>query len=669
MKIVAFLPPFDRSCVVRSGKGLKNIKNMKTFKPLFGILTLTCGLAVCGYSQSFLTNGLVAYYPFEGNANDLSTNVNNGTRHNAVLTTNRFGETAHAFQFNGTDAYVSAPNRSYLSFPNGEFTISLWATVDGSAPNPMFLAGLDNGLGQQPKWFIALGWQPNQLPNPSPSSYLSFGMTAGDGHDYYVPLTRCRPALGSWHQYLFTKVGTAYTLYIDGVPSGTNYMVDSSTGFTVNEGVVGPSAIPSGITAPLTIGWAEGGGYFNGKLDDVRIYSRALSSNEVAQLYAFESEPSCVSPPSGLVGWWPGEGNANDIAGTNNGTLSGGASFASGEVGQTFSFDGSTGYVQVQDSDLWAFGTNSFSVELWANFNAVPPGSLIEPRGGSFIGNDEGTGPMKKWMFALGGDLLHLSVYNPSGGQVWLVQAPFTPTPHQWYHLAVVRDGNVFTIFLNGVAVGSEANSIAVPNANAPLTIGHSEAFYFNGQLDEVSIYSRALTTNEIAAIYNASNAGKCMRPLIRAQPQSQVGYWGKSITLTVTAEGIAPLGYQWQKDGVPITGATGASLVLTNLQMTDAAGYTVVVTNLYGVATSAPAYLTMNPAGVSLALYAGITIDGVVGLTYGIQYSTDLSNTNGWRGMANVTLSVPTELWFDVQPASKPQRYYRVVPGPITIP
>ena len=75
------------------------------------------------------------------------------------------------------------------------------------------------------------------------------------------------------------------------------------------------------------------------------------------------------------------------------------------------------------------------------------------------------------------------------------------------------------------------------------------------------------------------------------------------------------------------------------------------------------------NPAGVSLALYAGITIDGVVGLTYGIQYSTNLSNTTGWRGMANVTLSVTPQLWFDLQPVTQPQRYYRVVPGPITIP
>jgi hypothetical protein len=102
---------------------------------------------------------------------------------------------------------------------------------------------------------------------------------------------------------------------------------------------------------------------------------------------------------------------------------------------------------------------------------------------------------------------------------------------------------------------------------------------------------------------------------------------------------------------------------------MTDAGYYSVVVTNECGSTTSSSAYLTMNPAGVFLALYAGITIDGVVGLTYGIQYSTDLSNTNSWQGLANVTLSVPTMLWFDLQPASLPKRYYRVVPGPTSIP
>jgi len=102
---------------------------------------------------------------------------------------------------------------------------------------------------------------------------------------------------------------------------------------------------------------------------------------------------------------------------------------------------------------------------------------------------------------------------------------------------------------------------------------------------------------------------------------------------------------------------------------MSNAGNYSVVISNSLGVTTSSNAVLTMNPAGVSLALYAGVSIDGVVGLTYGIQSNTDLSNTNSWRGVANVTLDTPNELWFDVQPANQPQRYYRVVPGPISIP
>jgi hypothetical protein len=231
-------------------------------------------------------------------------------------------------------------------------------------------------------------------------------------------------------------------------------------------------------------------------------------------------------------------------------------------------------------------------------------------------------------------------------------------------------------MYLNGVCEDQVAYNQGVFPGTEDLAIGAAGAFAggqvlspFAGLIDEVSVYSRALSASEIAALYNAGSAGKCAVPFITRQPRGQVGYWGKSVTFTVGAAGEAPLNYQWQKETVPLAGATGSSLVLTNLQMTDAGNYSVIVTNVYGGTTSSNAYLTMNPAGVSLALYSGITIDGVVGLTYGIQYSTDLSNTSGWRGMANVTLGVPTELWFDVQPANQPQRYYRVVPGPVPIP
>ena len=73
---------------------------------------------------------------------------------------------------------------------------------------------------------------------------------------------------------------------------------------------------------------------------------------------------------------------------------------------------------------------------------------------------------------------------------------------------------------------------------------------------------------------------------------------------------------------------------------------------------------------GVSIATYAGLTIDGAVGQTYGIQATTDLSNANGWAGVANVTLTQPTQIWYDSQStAQQPKRFYRVVAGPISIP
>src|SRR5262245_1572545 len=75
---------------------------------------------------------------------------------------------------------------------------------------------------------------------------------------------------------------------------------------------------------------------------------------------------TCVQPPSGLVSWWPGDGTADDIADNNDGTLAGGATFASGRVGQAFSFDGVDDYVLVPDSPNLDFNPTSFvTVDAW----------------------------------------------------------------------------------------------------------------------------------------------------------------------------------------------------------------------------------------------------------------------------------------------------------------
>ncbi len=95
----------------------------------------------------------------------------------------------------------------------------------------------------------------------------------------------------------------------------------------------------------------------------------------------------------------------------------------------------------------------------------------------------------------------------------------------------------------------------------------------------------------------------------------------------------------------------------------------TLLMTNLESGATSQRAALGTDLPAASISMHAGVPIEGEVGLQYGIQYNTDLSDTNGWRGLANVILTTPKQVWYDPQPAFNFQRFYRIATGPIPIP
>jgi hypothetical protein len=140
------------------------------------------------------------------------------------------------------------------------------------------------------------------------------------------------------------------------------------------------------------------------------------------------------------------------------------------------------------------------------------------------------------------------------------VQAPFSPNVGQWYHLAVTRNGNIYTIFVDGIQVGSDVNAVAIPNANAPLTIGQAEELGFmNGLLDEVTIYNRALTQGELQAIFNAGEAGKCKALSISTKALSAIQL-GTFSTQTLEARfGSAPFNWSIVNRTLP-SGMTLAS-------------------------------------------------------------------------------------------------------------
>ena len=299
----------------------------------------------------------------------------------------------------------------------------------------------------------------------------------------------------------------------------------------------------------------------------------------------------CVAPPAGLVAWWPGEGNANDIVGTNNGAVLGGISFPAGEVGLGFNFNGVDAGVLVPASSTLDVGAAAgLTIELWINpadasARPVVDWTLLPTYGLHLWANYPNAGAL----YANLVDTSGVSHIVSSGGGL-LASGTFQ-------HLALTYDkaSGVAQLFLNGVIVQASTLGTFTPRTGSDLHIGYRPtAQSFDGTMDEVTLYRRALTTAEITTIYNAGSAGKCSGPVITSQPTDQTVAAGDTANFAVTATGTTPLSYQWQFNSTSIAGATSGSLTLTNVQPGQAGSYSVVVSNAYGSVASSNALLTV---------------------------------------------------------------------------
>ncbi|MCU0783406.1 MAG: LamG domain-containing protein [Verrucomicrobia bacterium] len=243
---------------------------MKKTKLLFGILSLTLGALLQTQAQYPFTNGLVAYYPLNGNANDASGNGNNGTINKGVtLTMDRFARTNGAYDFDGSTGFIGIPQNPILNLLTTNFTLSAWvwqrgADFDGYRIIDKCTAGEPDG------WtFDTVGCNSTGHALRLQAANTNASCNVGGETDY---------SLMQWHHVVAIASGTNGTVYLDGKLDGT--------------GNVGN--IPAN-TLDVYIGMAHPGSgagfYFNGIIDEVRIYNRALSAAEVQQLYDYESGP------------------------------------------------------------------------------------------------------------------------------------------------------------------------------------------------------------------------------------------------------------------------------------------------------------------------------------------------------------------------------------------
>jgi hypothetical protein len=214
---------------------------------------------------------------------------------------------------------------------------------------------------------------------------------------------------------------------------------------------------------------------------------------------------SCMQAPMGAIHWWPGDGNGIDITGGNHGVLKNGATFAPGLSGEAFSLDGTDDYFETTVASV--SGSNPRTVEAWIKTSTSSGNEPILSYGSRQT-------DYAAWVVTHEGGIVAVRIQNAN--MVWA--APGV-NDGQFHHLAVVYPGGALSnsiAYVDGIALSlaSSVNSTITPNTltNNPVRIGTEVDLsgYFHGQIDEMTIYNRALTASEVAAVFSAGSEGKC---------------------------------------------------------------------------------------------------------------------------------------------------------------
>jgi len=214
-----------------------------------------------------LTTGLVAYYPFTGNAYDSSGNGNNGNVNGASLTSDRFGNSNSAYYFNGSSNFISVTNKTLTL--SGNFTVSCWVKINNLTPSYFDEAIFSQWDDRKATKFL-IGYRNENTQ--SGFSFYKYGSNAVGYNNYQTNWS----SNTTWNQIVATyEQGFVSKIYINGSMAYTTPSV--------------PAALsnPSSTVTPIEIGHAHGQYgdlWFNGLIDDIRVHSRILSDAEISYL-------------------------------------------------------------------------------------------------------------------------------------------------------------------------------------------------------------------------------------------------------------------------------------------------------------------------------------------------------------------------------------------------
>jgi hypothetical protein len=599
------------------------------------------------------------------------------------------------------------------------FSVEYWMITDPSSTcsGNQVLVGRDDGATQ-------LHWWTGCYDGGDPSFIIR--STTGESGDDGVLRGITDLTDGFWHHIVAVKDGDDLLLYVDGD-------VEDSSSFAFTAGF-------DSATAAINIGWLNlSAGYnFDGTIDEVAVYNRALKEYEIeyhyasgqigeayceddlvaptiistapveatagelytydvdavgnpAPTYALDIYPTgmTIDPSTGLIEWTPDVGQAGlnsvtvratnsegddteafdidvtvpppcpadmthywklddtaapyeDFYGDNDATCSFCPTPATGIVDGAQQFDGLDDEVDVADDDTFDWGaSDTFSIEFWMNSDSDCSGNEV------IVGRDDASSNLHWWVGCAdtGDEALFVLIDrdNGTGGSGSWPSSGMDITDGSWHHIVAVKDPTHIRVYVDGEhKEGFPKSYTAGFDGVAPINLGYlnlSGHYRYEGLLDQVALYDRALDSTEIEDHYN-NGLGKdyceeCSPPVISTQPQSQTVCEGDNAQFTISATGSGTLHYAWYMDTTPV-GTDSPTLTLVNVQMSDdGAQITCDVTDDCDTVTSDAATLNVNPVPTATASNDGPICEGDdVQLTGG----PDAMDTYSWTGPGGYT-------------------------------
>lgn len=433
---------------------------------------------------------------------------NDGTINGATYTTGKYSE---ALEFDGSSDYVDT---GYGITEGGDYSVSMWVNLDSKGDHEMF-------FGQNPVLEIGTS-------NDADHSDLKFYSGDGSSWNNQVVFTNAAPSTGNWVHY--TVVSTQGTVYL--YKNGNLFDSQSDPGVT------------GGNSGNIRLGLRDDGGwsYLDGKMDEVRIYDRALGSGKIQNLYQGTGAKAGGSQGSLWIegndmNWIDNKGYkrsyitnlnknqkglwrldstgqvVNDSSGWNNdGTLGSSSSVESsdpsrttGKFGNALSFDGSDDVVSVGNPSNLQIDS-SLSICMWVNpdnLGAQRENPIHKAYGGEFSftfedSNDHSPGTLSTYFGSDGGN------NGPYATNRWADVAQ----DGQWSHICWVRDNENQDVRLyknsNDWSSHQTSSEWESPTTGSnDVQIGNGYKNSFDGKIDEVRVYEQALSQTEIQKLYN----------------------------------------------------------------------------------------------------------------------------------------------------------------------